>query len=162
MFLRLDRTSKKIVVGKSMMTTFLENRTAELWQWFMPRLKSVPSRKGTHLLSLEVFNTGYFNSFSPAKPFQKWAGVEVEQGIATPEDMETLIIPEGDYAVFLHKGTHTEAKKTYDYIFMEWLPSSGFTLDDRPHFAVMDERYKKNDPTSEEEIWIPIRKEKID
>jgi AraC family transcriptional regulator len=29
-------------------------------------------------------------------------------------------------------------------------------LDDRPHFEVLGEKYKNNDPTSEKEIWIPI------
>lgn len=27
----------------------------------------------------------------------------------------------------------------------------------QPHFEVLGEKYKDNDPTSEEEIWIPIK-----
>jgi AraC family transcriptional regulator len=30
-------------------------------------------------------------------------------------------------------------------------------LDQRPHVEVMGEKYKNNDPDSEEEIWIPIK-----
>lgn len=38
-----------------------------------------------------------------------------------------------------------------------WLPASDYNLDNRPHFEVLGEKYKNNDPTSEEEIWIPIK-----
>jgi predicted transcriptional regulator YdeE len=31
-------------------------------------------------------------------------------------------------------------------------------IDNRPHFEVLGDKYKNNDPSSEEEIWIPIRK----
>lgn len=42
-------------------------------------------------------------------------------------------------------------------IFGVWLPASGYTLDRRPHFEVLGEKYKNADPNSEEEIWIPIK-----
>ncbi|WP_339791455.1 GyrI-like domain-containing protein [uncultured Imperialibacter sp.] len=45
----------------------------------------------------------------------------------------------------------------FEYIFGTWLPASAYDLDDRPHFEVLGDNYKNNDPTSEEEIWIPIR-----
>jgi AraC family transcriptional regulator len=37
------------------------------------------------------------------------------------------------------------------------LPNSAYALDDRAHFEVLGEKYKNNDPSSEEEIWIPIK-----
>jgi AraC family transcriptional regulator len=43
-------------------------------------------------------------------------------------------------------------------MFREWLPASGYELDDRPHFEILGERYKNNDPDSEEELWFPVRK----
>ena len=58
---------------------------------------------------------------------------------------------------FLHRGPASEGMKTYQYIFQTWLPVSGYRLDDRPHFAVMGEKYKKEDPDSEEEIWVPVK-----
>ncbi|EPE83362.1 GyrI-like small molecule binding domain protein [Leptospira noguchii str. 1993005606] len=42
------------------------------------------------------------------------------------------------------------------YIFQEWLPNSGYKL--KPHFELLGSKYKNNDPTSEEEVWIPIVK----
>ncbi len=41
---------------------------------------------------------------------------------------------------------------------MSCLPNSEYELENRPHFEVLGEKYKNNDPNSEEEIWIPIKK----
>ncbi|MCB0855813.1 MAG: GyrI-like domain-containing protein, partial [Bacteroidetes bacterium] len=45
----------------------------------------------------------------------------------------------------------------FQYIFFECLPKSDYLLDNRPHFEVLGEKAKLNDPNSEEEIWVPIR-----
>jgi AraC family transcriptional regulator len=74
-----------------------------------------------------------------------------------PDGMETLTAPGGLYAVFLYQGPANAAPETYQYIFGTWLPTSDYALDNRPHFAVMGEKYKNNDPSSEEELWIPIK-----
>jgi len=71
--------------------------------------------------------------------------------------MKTITSPEGLYAVFVHKGAASEGPKTYQYIFTTWLPASDYQLDNRPHFAIMGEKYKGEDPGSEEELWIPIK-----
>ena len=71
--------------------------------------------------------------------------------------METYILPGGLYAVFLHKGAATTGPKTFQYIFGTWLPESDYSLDIRPHFEILGEKYKNDDPDSEEEIWIPIK-----
>ncbi|WP_026728961.1 GyrI-like domain-containing protein [Flavobacterium denitrificans] len=149
-------TEKKLV-GKHTTMSFLENQTFQLWSGFMPRKKEIKNTVNNNLYSLEVFPVGYFDNFDAGRNFQKWAAVEVKNFPVIPKEMETLIIPTGIYAVFLHKGPASDAHKTYHSIFAEWLPNSEYTVDDRPHFAVMDEKYKKDDPTSEEEIWIPIK-----
>jgi AraC family transcriptional regulator len=61
------------------------------------------------------------------------------------------------YAVFIHKGPASKGPETYNYIFGTWLPGSDYILDSRPHFALMGEKYKNDDPASEEEIWIPVK-----
>jgi putative chromate ion transporter len=60
-------------------------------------------------------------------------------------------------AVFAFKGDLSLAQKTFEYIFKTWLPNSKYNLDNRPHFEILGEKYKNNDPASEEEIWIPIK-----
>jgi AraC family transcriptional regulator len=71
--------------------------------------------------------------------------------------METFTLTSGLYAVFQYKGTANEAAGTFQYILGTWLPNSEYTLDSRPHFEILGEKYKNNDPDSEEEIWIPIK-----
>ena len=71
--------------------------------------------------------------------------------------METFTLNGGEYAVFDYKGSSNDGS-IFQYIFMTWLPNSEYQLDNRPHFEVLGEKYKNNDPTTEEEIWIPIKK----
>jgi len=37
------------------------------------------------------------------------------------------------------------------------VPSSDYELDNRPQFEILGQKYKNNDPSSEEEIWIPVK-----
>ena len=138
--------------------SFSNNQTHELWKSFMPSRREIKNNIGSDLYSVEVYEPLYFNNFNPEKEFDKWAVVEVTDFETVPEDMETLISPRGLYAVFLHKGAASKGPETYQYIFGTWLPASDFLLDNRPHFAVMGEKYKNDDPDSEEEVWIPVKK----
>ena len=52
-------------------------------------------------------------------------------------------------------------RKTYQYIFETWLTSSEYALDHRPYFEILGEKYKNDDPSSEEEIWIAITPKKL-
>jgi AraC family transcriptional regulator len=72
-------------------------------------------------------------------------------------EKKSITLPQGLYAVFVHKGAASEGPKTYQYILGAWLPNSDFKLDNRPHFAIRGEKYKSEDPDSEEELWIPIK-----
>lgn len=123
----------------------------------MPRRKEIKNSIGTELYSLEVYSPSYWNNFDPDTTFEKWAAVEVADFDTIPDQMETITLPKGQYAVFLHKGPASTGAMTYRYIFETWLPESEFSLDNRPHFALMGQMYKHDDPDSEEEIWIPIK-----
>ena len=154
---RIETVEEKKLVGNRITMSFTNIKTQELWQRFMPRRNEITNKIGTDLYSLEVFNASFFDAFDPNTEFEKWATVEVTDFDHVPDAMETLTVPSGLYAVFLHKGLVSEAPKTYDYIFRTWLPGSNFQVDNRPHFAVMGEKYKRDSPDSEEEIWIPVK-----
>lgn len=157
MFLRTEALPEKKLAGNKTKMSFAGNTTFELWRSFMPRRKEIINAAGNDLYSIDIYPPGFFTPFNPAREFEKWAAAEVKDHNIVPEGMSTLIIPAGLYAVFLHRGPASEGPKTYRYIFETWFPSSGFSLDDRPHFALMGEKYKNNDPRSEEEIWIPVK-----
>lgn len=158
---RIETLKEKKLIGKQKRMSFANNKTRELWQGFMPRRTEIKNNVSQELFSLEVYDDIlFFKNFNPVNEFTKWAAVEVTDFNHIPDEMETMIIPSGLYAVFIHKGPASEGPKTYNYIFGTWMPKSEYTLDDRPHFALMGENYKNDNPDSEEEIWIPIKSKK--
>ena len=147
---------EKILIGCFSKMNFIENKTGALWQSFMPRLKEIKNKLSADLFSVQLYNDVYnFNQFNPSDSFTKWVLAEVSAFDDVPVNMETLIIPQGLYAVFLHKGSNAD-NSTFQYIFQTWLPNSTqYLLDNRPHFEILGEKYKNNDFSSEEQIWIP-------
>ena len=154
---RLEMLIEKKLAGVRMNMSFANNKTRELWQNFMPKRKEIKNDLNTDFYSLEIYTPNFFDNFDPKIEFQKWAAIEVTDFDQVPVDMHTIIIPTGLYAVFLHKGPASDGPKTYQYIFGTWIPNSKFVTDDRPHFALMGNKYKNEDPDSEEEIWIPVK-----
>ncbi len=144
----------KKLLGICLEMSLAENRTSELWRSFMPRLKEIETRVGNNLHSLQVYDEDYFQQFDPLREFEKWALAEVKNFSVIPDEMEPFELQGGLYAVFQHKGMGIEI---FQYIFSEWLPNSGYLLDNRPHFEILGEKYKQGSPDSEEEIWIPVK-----
>ena len=151
---RIETLPEKKLVGQRMRMTLASNKTGELWRNFMPRRREIKSVT-SNLFSMQVYNqpmdVGNFN-----QEFEKWAAIEVIDFDTIPAGMESFELPGGLYAVFFYRGLSTDTK-IFQYIFGSWLPGSNYLLDNRPHFEILGERYKNNDPNSEEEIWIPIK-----
>ena len=137
--------------------SFANYNVGELWKVFMPRPDEIIINLTGDLISIVIYKPTYFSDFKPTNEFERWATVEVEDFNNVPTEMEIFVLPSGQYAVFLHNGDTKEFAKTFQLILGTWLPSSGYILDDRPHFEVLGDKYKNNDPNSEEEIWIPIK-----
>ena len=119
----------------------------------MPRRKEILNAVENKFYSLQVYPADFFQSFDIKKEFTKWAGLEILSENTIPKGMSLLTIPGGKYAVFTHVGPDTSI---FQQIYGAWIPNSAYNLDDRPHFELLDEHYKKGDPYSKEEIWIPI------
>jgi AraC family transcriptional regulator len=155
---RIETLSEKKLIGKHLTMSLVQNRTAELWKSFMQQRKEIKNNLNADLISMQVFGKEYdFKNFNLNASFEKWAAIEVTDFNSVPDGMETFILPGGLYAVFLHKGAAGTGAKTFQFIFGTWLPASIYSLDERPHFELLGEKYKNNDPESEEEIWIPVK-----
>lgn len=151
-------TKEKKLIGKRMIMSLADNKTYELWKSFMPRRKEIRKNLTTELISMQVYDKSYdFRNFDPKATFEKWAAIEVPNFDMIPEEMETYTLSEGLYAVFMYKGAASQGADMFRYIFGTWLPGSDYLLDNRPHFEILGEKYKNEDPESEEEIWIPIK-----
>jgi AraC family transcriptional regulator len=153
---RIEMLSEKKLIGKRKSMSLTNDTTFELWRSFMTARKEIQNTTKTERYSVQIYPATYFQNFNPNTEFEKWATVEANNFEAVPKEMETFELQSGLYAVFFYKGSNTDTR-IFDYIFTEWLPDSEYTLDNRPHFEVLGEKYKNNDPHSEEEIWIPIK-----
>jgi AraC family transcriptional regulator len=158
---RIETLIEKKLVGKRMIMSFSNNKTGELWRSFMPERKKILNNIGTELYSMQIYTPLFFDNFNPNAEFEKWATIEVTDFDTVPNKMETFTLTSGLYAIFLYQGAASAAAKTFQSILSTWLPESEYVLDDRPHFEILGEKYKNEDPGSEEEIWIPIRPKNI-
>ena len=154
---RIQTINEKKLVGKRMTMSYADYRIGELRGSFMPRRKEIKNDLTNDLISLVVYAPNHFIDFKPTNEFERWATVEVENFNKVPDEMETYNLSSGLYAVFNYKGMSSGAAAFFRYIYSEWVPNSNYILDDRAHFEVLGEKYKNNDPSSEEEIWIPIK-----
>ncbi len=154
---RIVKCDTKKLVGKRLKMSLSDNKTHELWRSFMKERKEINSRCGSVLYSMQVYDRSYFSNFKPEAEFEKWAAIEVAGFESIPIGLEPFTLDAGLYAVFLHKGGESAGPATFKYIFGTWLPGSGYSLDNRPHFELLGEKYRNGDPDSEEEIWIPIK-----
>ncbi len=153
---RIEILEDKKLIGNKLKMSLSNNKTGQLWGSFAPRIKDIKNRLTIDKISMQIYDTSYYLTFNPNKEFEKWATVEVTDFNDIPEEMESFTLNGGEYAVFDYKGSSNDGS-IFQYIFMTWLPNSGFQLDNRPHFEVLREKYKNNDPESEEEIWIPYK-----
>lgn len=149
---KLVNISKKKVVGmrSTMHHQDYENIVA-LWKGFMPNRKDIQSVINEEFIAIQVYSD--FNSLE--KPFDIWACVEVSDHNSIPNRMEAFEILEGEYVIFSQKGM--DASRTYQRIMTEWLPTSGYEIDDRSHFQIMGEKYKNGSPDSEEDFYVPVK-----
>lgn len=153
---RIENLTEKKLIGKRLTMSLADNKTGELWRNFMPNRRLIINNLTNDMISLQVYKPSHFANFNPTNEFEKWALVEVSNFDNVPNDMETFTLAGGLYAVFDYKGLSTDSS-IFQFIYGTWLPNSDYNLDDRPHFEVLGEKYKNNDPNSEEEIWIPIQ-----
>jgi AraC family transcriptional regulator len=153
----IDSPERKFV-GMKLEMTYADNKTGQLWETFMARRYEVKNRIQKGYFSLQGTDsafTMYDRTFDG--PFVKWALVEVSRFDEVPKGMETFVLPAGQYAVFNHKGNSIPVFiAKVQKILSDWLPSSGYQLDNRPDFEVLEEN-TRNNPEAEEEIWVPIK-----
>ncbi len=154
----IKNISKKKLIGKHLNMSLSNDRTVELFKSFMPRKKEIMNVANADVFCMRTYNSSYnFKNLDPAACFDKWAAVEVNNSDHIPAEMESYDLPGGLYAVFTHRGSSNDSSP-FQFIFGTWLPNEKeYELDQRAHFEILGEKYKNNDPDSEEEIWIPIR-----
>ncbi len=158
MTVKIERFEAIKIVGMRQTMNLSENMTAELWGGFMLRCTEIKNRLNDDFISMQIYDAKLnFKHFNERTKFEKWAAVMVSKFADIPKGMSKFTIPAGLYAVFIHKGKAQEFPRTFNYIFNDWMPNSEYSLDKRPHFEILGEKYKNDHPDSQEEVCIPIK-----
>jgi AraC family transcriptional regulator len=94
----------------------------------------------------------------PAHKLRSFAGLTAPQGFEPDSGLRIEIVKAGAIATLTHKGPYAELHQAYDYLFSNWLPTSGHEPDDRAPF----EEYLNNPreyPPSEwlTRVCIPLK-----
>lgn len=158
MFDRMENLSPVLLAGLKRKIPLLPEPITALWKDFVPNMKLIPHLSNNLIYSIQIYEPGItFTEFNPLTPVVKWAAVPVTDKAKLPEGFEYCTLSGGLYAVFIHKGIPSDFRKTMRYIFQTWMPASGYQFEFREQFELMGDKYRHNDPASEEEVWIPVR-----
>ena len=86
-------------------------------------------------------------------------GVTLPQSFKVPKGFGVYEIPSGKYAIFRFKGLYHELNRVYRYIYLDWLPTSDYVLQEQFTFETYMNTPEKI-PASEliTDIYIPIAK----
>jgi AraC family transcriptional regulator len=120
------------------------------WQRFLPHLGQVPGQVGRKAY-------GVCCNSDDADNFDYVCGVEVKSFSRLPADWSRVRIPEQRYAVFSQRDHISAIRSTWNTIWHNWLPESGYEVVDAPNFERYGDDFDSVTGTGGFEIWIPIK-----
>lgn len=149
------------VIGYQIRTTIKDNRNQTevpaFWDRYLEQNlgSRIPNavNRGTELGICMEFN-------SETGTFAYVIGMEVDCFDNAEPDMVCVTIPKSQYAVFttskvLESDFVPSIHRTWNYIFDEWFPTSGYRHAGTPEIEINDERLL-NKQEMQMEIWIPV------
>jgi AraC family transcriptional regulator len=150
--------SPRFVSGKRLLIAGLGERyTCETgagipsqWQRFLPHLGQIPGQLGRTAY-------GVCSNSDEAGNFDYVCGVEVKDFSGLPADWSRVRIPEQRYAIFLQREHISTIRSTWNTIWNNWLPESGYEVVDAPNFERYGDDFDSVTGTGGFEIWIPIK-----
>lgn len=94
----------------------------------------------------------------PEDELRSQAGVAVNDPVAVDAPLLTARIQGGDYAVLKYKGPYSDMRAAYDWLFGQWLPSSGYDAADAPIFEEYLNSPRDTPPTElRTDIYLPLK-----
>ena len=120
------------------------------WQRFLPHLGQIPGQLGRTAYGVRC------NS-DEAGNFDYVCGVGMRDFSRLPADWSRVRIPEQRYAIFLQREHISTIRSTWNTIWNNWLPESGYEVVDAPNFERYGDDFDSATGTGGFEIWIPIK-----
>jgi AraC family transcriptional regulator len=130
-----------------------EKATAEAWQTLCGTLPEMVRDRSVRFIGISHDNP----SITEDSRLRYDACITVKGSPKPKGEVGVQVLKGGKYAVFLHQGSYEKFNETYDLIFSEWLPRSGYRLRETPCFELYlndPDRTKPEDLRTE--IYVPI------
>ncbi len=99
---------------------------------------------------------GVSHSFSPPNRFDYMCALEVDADAPVPEGMTELIVPAGDFAVFVHDGHVSGIGGVFDTVLCGDVKIEGRRLAPGPQLEVYGDGFDPKTATGRVEIWFPV------
>ena len=121
-----------------------------LWQRFAPSIGRVPGQDGF---------TAYGAVFDSASDgsMEYMCAVALSRDAPAPAGFDTVSVAAHRYLVFKHVGHVSGVSATFMAIFGEWLPRSGYTMDEAPLLERYTEKFDGRTGRGEIEILVPVK-----
>lgn len=120
------------------------------WMRFGAHMGHVPGQVGG-------IAYGVCCNFDGEGSFEYIAGVEVANFSQVLAGFTALRIPAQTYAVFSHTAHISEMRRTLYTIWNKWMPESGKTPEDAPHFERYGPEFNPMTGMGLVEIWVPVK-----
>ena len=106
----------------------------------------------------EAWGVSYNMDYSgPSISFTYFVGAEVTSTDFIPEGMIVHVAPASKYAKFTHYGPLEDLPTTYDYIYNQWLPQSGYNAGSGNELELYNQDFNPSGMNSKMYIFIPIQ-----
>jgi AraC family transcriptional regulator len=156
--LMIKLESPRFVSGKRLLIAGLGERYTwetsagipSQWQRFLPHLSQILGQLGRTAY-------GVCCNSDDAGNFDYVCGVEVKDFSRLPADWSRVRIPEQRYAIFLQREHISTIRSTWNTIWNNWLPESGYEVVDAPNFERYGDDFDSVTGRGGFEIWIPIK-----
>lgn len=160
MKIRFEASEPFIVMGLEAQNAMDGDAMMELWKKFFTLGDKLPEPVGNRLYG--IYYPG--EKYDPATMhgYNYFVGMEVKDKVDLPEDLQLHKVPGGNYAVFEYLGPVKEIGRAYEYIYGEWLTTTGYKPASLEMFEAYDDRFDEDSPESVVEIWIPVQKPELE
>jgi AraC family transcriptional regulator len=125
----------------------------KLWAEFAPLMGSLPGRIGKHSYGIMVEPP---NPDNPDQPCTFLAGVEVKPETEPPAGMACLDMPAARYAVYTFNDHISRFGRFIDNVYEVWVPATGMTPVELPHFELYDERWNAATSSGVIDYYVPV------
>ncbi|MAS34824.1 MAG: AraC family transcriptional regulator [Anaerolineaceae bacterium] len=146
------------VVGISLVTTVKaaaeQHTVKEAEAMLLKRSAEVLNRTGSARVLIQIYPQDVM--FNDEVPYTHIVGFPVEALREIPKGMVGHIIPAGEYVRVTHSGPESELPETYDYIYRQWLATSGYGSAGYD-FELWDDRYQPEQADNEIELYVALQ-----